>query len=265
MGSDHAPPPLLPRPRRRPQPLLRRLAQVALVLSLLPAGVLPRAPGHQPHHDPDYVYSTCTSRDRVHLAQASRAWRPHLRTVIAVDDPEVAAKLNAEVTAPAEVHHDAAEHGRSHLEHYVDFPNDGEGFLGPWFHGKKRGDSRCAMAPFMAHRWVFVCVDGKAGVHRSGGGGLMHRGRRSHGFGWSRRRWTGKQIPDNLSVCYGVLACGCVPCVRLRAVRVRCMRVRAFRHFGETYKWMFFGDDDTVFFLANAKRMLQRFDPELPW
>ncbi|GLI68035.1 hypothetical protein VaNZ11_012358 [Volvox africanus] len=38
----------------------------------------------------------------------------------------------------------------------------------------------------------------------------------------------------------------------------------AHRHFGETYKWMLYGDDDTLFFMEPVKRMLASFDPSLP-
>ncbi|KAG2491406.1 hypothetical protein HYH03_010197 [Edaphochlamys debaryana] len=38
----------------------------------------------------------------------------------------------------------------------------------------------------------------------------------------------------------------------------------AHRAFGDGYKWMLYGDDDTVFFMPNVRRLLSRFDPELP-
>ena len=37
-------------------------------------------------------------------------------------------------------------------ETYADFPDEGVGFLGKEWHGKKQGDSRSCMSPFLAHR-----------------------------------------------------------------------------------------------------------------
>ena len=37
------------------------------------------------------------------------------------------------------------------------------------------------------------------------------------------------------------------------------------RHFGDTFKWLFYGDDDTVFFLDNARRLVQGLDPDMPY
>ncbi len=38
-----------------------------------------------------------------------------------------------------------------------------------------------------------------------------------------------------------------------------------FRHFGESYKWLLYGDDDTFFFLDAAMQVLQHLDPEMPY
>ncbi|KXZ55605.1 hypothetical protein GPECTOR_2g1155 [Gonium pectorale] len=38
----------------------------------------------------------------------------------------------------------------------------------------------------------------------------------------------------------------------------------AHRHFGETYKWLLYGDDDTLFFMDAVKHMLDSYDPDLP-
>ncbi|GFR41913.1 hypothetical protein Agub_g2705 [Astrephomene gubernaculifera] len=38
----------------------------------------------------------------------------------------------------------------------------------------------------------------------------------------------------------------------------------AHRHFGNTYKWMLYGDDDTLFFMRGVQQLLSNFDPELP-
>jgi hypothetical protein len=39
----------------------------------------------------------------------------------------------------------------------------------------------------------------------------------------------------------------------------------ACRLYGESYKWLFYGDDDTLFFLDAAASMLQHLDPSLPY
>jgi hypothetical protein len=39
-----------------------------------------------------------------------------------------------------------------HHEHYEYFPDDGTGDLGPVYHGYMAGDTRAAMAPFLAHQ-----------------------------------------------------------------------------------------------------------------
>ena len=35
--------------------------------------------------------------------------------------------------------------------------------------------------------------------------------------------------------------------------------------FGNSFKWLFFGDEDTVFFVDNALELLQDFDPSMPY
>ncbi|KAK9916685.1 hypothetical protein WJX75_005772 [Coccomyxa subellipsoidea] len=40
---------------------------------------------------------------------------------------------------------------------------------------------------------------------------------------------------------------------------------RAAMEFGESYKWLLYGDDDTVFFPEAARQLLARFDPDLPY
>lgn len=37
------------------------------------------------------------------------------------------------------------------------------------------------------------------------------------------------------------------------------------RHYGETYKWLLYGDDDTFFFLDAAMNVLQHLDPDMPY
>ena len=39
----------------------------------------------------------------------------------------------------------------------------------------------------------------------------------------------------------------------------------AHAHYGNTYRWMLFGDDDTTFFLAGAVRLLMQYDDTLPY
>ena len=34
---------------------------------------------------------------------------------------------------------------------------------------------------------------------------------------------------------------------------------------GKDYKWLLYGDDDTMFFLDNLVEMLRFFDPQLPY
>ena len=35
--------------------------------------------------------------------------------------------------------------------------------------------------------------------------------------------------------------------------------------FGNSFKWLLFGDEDTVFFVDNALELLQDFDPSMPY
>ena len=39
----------------------------------------------------------------------------------------------------------------------------------------------------------------------------------------------------------------------------------AHASFGDTYKWLLYGDDDTVWFMESVMRLLQDFDPDLPY
>ncbi|KDD73155.1 hypothetical protein H632_c2477p0 [Helicosporidium sp. ATCC 50920] len=39
----------------------------------------------------------------------------------------------------------------------------------------------------------------------------------------------------------------------------------AHRHFGETYRWLLYMDDDTVFIPPAVQRLLARFDSEMPY
>ncbi|GLI65997.1 hypothetical protein VaNZ11_009692 [Volvox africanus] len=38
----------------------------------------------------------------------------------------------------------------------------------------------------------------------------------------------------------------------------------AHMHFGDTYKWMLYGDDDTIFYMTGLLKLLSNFDPEQP-
>ncbi|KAG2434057.1 hypothetical protein HXX76_007785 [Chlamydomonas incerta] len=38
----------------------------------------------------------------------------------------------------------------------------------------------------------------------------------------------------------------------------------AYRHYGDTFKWLLYGDDDTLFYLDALKHMLSEHDPNLP-
>ena len=38
-----------------------------------------------------------------------------------------------------------------------------------------------------------------------------------------------------------------------------------FRHFGDSFKWLFYGDDDSVLFLQGAMHIVAGLDPELPY
>lgn len=37
------------------------------------------------------------------------------------------------------------------------------------------------------------------------------------------------------------------------------------QYLGDTYKWMLYGDDDTLFFVDGIVSLLQDFDPEMPY
>ena len=39
----------------------------------------------------------------------------------------------------------------------------------------------------------------------------------------------------------------------------------AHASFGDSYKWLLYGDDDTVWFMESVMRLLQDFDPDLPY
>ena len=44
-----------------------------------------------------------------------------------------------------------------------------------------------------------------------------------------------------------------------------CSLCCACQALGDTYKWMLYGDDDTLFFVDAVLDLLQLFDPELPY
>lgn len=48
--------------------------------------------------------------------------------------------------------HPRTSYVQAHHEHYSYFPDDGTVELGPVFHGFMPGDTRAAMAPFLAHQ-----------------------------------------------------------------------------------------------------------------
>ena len=37
------------------------------------------------------------------------------------------------------------------------------------------------------------------------------------------------------------------------------------RHLGNSFKWLFYSDDDTVFFLDNAMNVVKGLDPDMPY
>ena len=39
----------------------------------------------------------------------------------------------------------------------------------------------------------------------------------------------------------------------------------AHKALGKSYKWLLYGDDDTQFFVDGVLRLVQDFDPEVPW
>ncbi|GLI67989.1 hypothetical protein VaNZ11_012203 [Volvox africanus] len=57
---------------------------------------------------------------------------------------------------------------------------------------------------------------------------------------------------------------GWVRSLRGGDTRVAAAPFAAHRHFGKTYKWMLYGDDDTVFFMDAVKQLVANLDPELP-
>ncbi|KAG2501562.1 hypothetical protein HYH03_000069 [Edaphochlamys debaryana] len=175
-------PPKPPRPRRAaPRPPGWRNV-TAEELSLL--GQVPSVGDQKPNvfqdpnvklTDDDLVFATGSCRARMNLVKAQRSWRKGVRSFVLTDHNETdLLRLNTD--------------GAGHRESYAYFPDDGDvKHLGANTHGKKRGDTRAAAAPFAAHR-----------------------------------------------------------------------------HFGESYKWMMYGDDDTLFYINAVKRMLSEYDHNLP-
>lgn len=94
--------------------------------------------------DDDFIFATGSCRERMHLAKSTRAWRRGLRAFVLTDQDqeEALAHLNAE--------------GDPHNESYAFFPDDRDQRLGGAAHGTKQGDTRAAVAPFAAHRWVHL-------------------------------------------------------------------------------------------------------------
>ena len=39
----------------------------------------------------------------------------------------------------------------------------------------------------------------------------------------------------------------------------------AHKALGPSYKWLLYGDDDTQFFVDGVLRLVQDFDPDVPW
>ncbi len=37
------------------------------------------------------------------------------------------------------------------------------------------------------------------------------------------------------------------------------------RHFGDTFKWLLYGDDDTLFFMEGIRKVAQGLDPDMPY
>ncbi|GIL79838.1 hypothetical protein Vretimale_12458 [Volvox reticuliferus] len=187
----HRPPPPPPPPEgakrlKTPSPQIdddegpRDLSDAQLALrELLLSNRLPYNP-MEPYKLPakvyvssDFVFATGSFPARYILAQSTRSWRRDIRAFIAVNNTDDLPLLN--------------EKNKVHQEHYEYFPDDGTGDLGKTFHGYMAGDTRAAMAPFLAHQY-----------------------------------------------------------------------------FGESYKWMLYGDDDTLFYMPAVKRLLAHLDPELP-
>lgn len=49
------------------------------------------------------------------------------------------------------------------------------------------------------------------------------------------------------------------------AIDINMRDVCCLQALGDTYKWMLYGDDDTLFFVDAVLDLLQPFDPELPY
>lgn len=41
--------------------------------------------------------------------------------------------------------------------------------------------------------------------------------------------------------------------------------IMPWQYLGDTYKWMLYGDDDTLFFVDGILDMLKDFDPDMPY
>lgn len=77
---------------------------------------------------------------RLPLAHASRAWRNGTRAVLIIEQQDLVDSLNAEFGADGEL--------------YGYLPDDGaSAVLGALWHGSYPGDTRAALAPFLAHRY----------------------------------------------------------------------------------------------------------------
>ena len=56
--------------------------------------------------------------------------------------------------------------------------------------------------------------------------------------------------------------------LRLAEVKVGTMMAEpacARRHLGDSFKWLFYGDDDTLFLLEGAMRITRHLDPDMPY
>ena len=113
-----------------------------------------------------------------------------------------------------------------------------------------QGDSRAALAPFLAHRSRCCLPLGSPPpiqyAHTVSGECCLQSVLLS--------RWAGR------------LTCESDLC-SLHAAGKHVAEVCTFacRHFGDTYKWLLYGDDDTAFFLDAAINVLQHLDPDLPY
>ena len=131
----------------------------------------------------------------------------------------------------------------AHNETYVFYPDDT-----PLHSLALKGDSRAALVPFMAHRCapssvlLTCCATHSArcwsqlqAFSKQMGRAYMPRGSSScrvDGYSMMQRLW---------------------------------QKLWLFRHFGGSYKWLLYGDDDTFFFLDAAMNVLQHLDPEMPY